>query len=390
MTATQAQAAANPATAEQQDPASEDVTDAETDGVTGSSAAAQQQAYQISTVPEQPNAELLQSECDGISRGEHAAEGCQGRGNEHDSLAGAEILIIENAAELTCDRAAVILRQLSSECQAAESCARKPEATCSTSAADEEQQYAALNQMEADCQSAACRTDAKASAAALLLPAGAQLLPDKADRPEEEVPEVLLDQAERRAERPEEQVSELHQGQTSVSGSAVHAAGVHRDLGRALSLQGGHASTSREVSSASLGAGPWQANPGRGVSHDAVCPSREQGSDCPASSSGQPPAQQGVSSSSFLQRLQMSKHAAASSLNATYHQAEDSRQGEQLLRLYAGLPVMNKSAKGLVLLCLRCKLSSSKTGTYTAGCSGFGKTFRKSSTSVTLCLYLYA
>ena len=329
MTATQAQAAATPAAAEQQDPGSADATHAETDESIGSSAAAaQQRANQISIVEEQPNAELLQSECDGASRAEHAAdvaERCQNRDYEHDSLAGANILMIEDAAELTCDRAAVILRQLSCECQAAGSCALKPGATCGTSAADEEQQHAALNQVEVDCRSAACRT--KASAAALLLPAGAQLLLDKADRPEEEV--MLLDQAERTAERPEEQVVEVQQGQSNASGSEVHAAGVQRDSGRALPSPGCHTSTSSHTPCASLSGATWQAHPGRGVTCDTVSTSMEQGSDSPAASTAQAPPQQGVSSSSFLQRLQMSKRADPSGLNVTYHQAKD-RQGEQL------------------------------------------------------------
>ena len=316
MTATQAQAAANPATAEQQDSASADATDAETDNFTGCSAAALQQANQISAIQEQSNAELLQSECDGISSAEHAAKGRQRKDNEHDSLAGAEILMIEDAAELTCDRAAVILRQLSCECRAADSCVSKPEASCSTSAAHEEQQHAAQNQLEADYQSAGCRTDAKASAVALLLPARAQVLLNTPDSPEDQV--LLLDKAE------------------TMTDSAFHAAGVQWDSDRALASPGGHSSTSRDMSSASLSAATWELNSGRGVSHDTVshetaCPSMEQGLDGPAASAAaQAPAQRGVPSSSFLQRLQMSKYAAASGSGAASPQAEDSRQGKQL------------------------------------------------------------
>ena len=311
MTASQAQAAANPAAADQQDSGSEDVVDAESDDFTGSGAAPQQLAMQISNVQEQLNAVLLQHAPDGISRVERAADvagGCHRRDNEHDSLADAEMLIIEDAAELTCDRAAVILRQLSCKCQAAESVAHKPEATCNTSAADEQLQRTSQNQVEPDCKPAACRTDAKVSAMALLLP-------------------------ETVAEGPEEKVTELQQGHANVSDSAIHAAGVQRDAGRLLPSPGGHASTSRDIPSASSIAATYQANSGRDVSHDAACPSMQQGFDDPPSSAARAPSQQGVSNSSFLQRLQMSKDAAASGLNATHLQAEDSRQGEQ--RTYA-------------------------------------------------------
>ena len=375
MTATQAQAAANRATAEKQDCGPEDAIDAETDDLAGSGAAAQQQAKQIGTAWEQPNAELLQSESDGISLAEHAADvaqGCQRRDHKHDSLAAAEILIMEDAAELTCDRAAVILRQLSCECQAAESRARRPEASCSISAADEEQQHAALNQVETDCRSAACRTDAKSSAAALVVPARAQMLLDQPDRPGEQV--MLLDKAETTDGGHAEQVLEVQQGQINVSGSNVHAAGVPREPGSAMPLPRGHASISRHKSSASLSAATWQANPGRGVSHDTASPSMEQGLDSPPAFADQAPSQQAMPSSSFLQRLQMSKHAAAGGLNATQHQAEDSRQGEQLtcavhLAFQASLALLDS---GLVLLCLHGMQSFSNTGAVRQGAARFG------------------
>lgn len=328
MTATEAQAAADP---EHQVSRSADATHADTDKAT---AEHQRQANQTTT-EEQPDAGLLHTESEGVIRAEYAADGGYQTGSsKHDSLAGADSLIIEDAGELTCDQAAVILRQLSCECQAAESCARNAEAICSTSAADQEQKYITLHQVEAeaDCQSAACRTGAMSAAAALPLPAWAESQQNEAetaaaDRPEEQV--LLLEPAGTVANTLAEQASEVQQGQPSISGSAVHAAaGVERDSGSALTLPGGQSSSSIATSSAGLDAASQQASPGRHVSHDAVCANMEQhGHDRPAASA----AQAGVFSSSFLQRLQMSKPAAATGSNATSHQGEDSRQGEQPL-----------------------------------------------------------
>ena len=353
MTATQAQAAADPAAAEHQISGSADATHADTDTVTGSHAEPQQQAIQTST-EEQPNVRLLLSESEDVIRAEYATDGYQMGSSEHDSLAGADSLIIEDAGELTSDQAAVILRQLSCECQAAESCARSSDAICSTPAADQEQQYITLHQVEAgaDCQSAACRTGATSAAAALPVPARAETQLDEAetaaaDRPEEQV--LLLEHAGTVANTLAEQASEVQQGQPSISGNAVHAAGVQRDSGWALALPGGRSSSSIATSSAGLATASQQASPGRHVSHDAVCASMEQRHDLSAAST----AHAGVFSSSFLQRLQMSKPAAATSSNATSHQVEDSRQGEQLSCTCSLVcpSSVNLQTPALVLLC---------------------------------------
>lgn len=312
MTATQAQAAADPAAAEHQVSESADATHGDTDTATGSHAEAQQQAIQTST-EEQPDAVLLHGE--DVIRAAHAADGGYQMGSsEHDSLAGTDSLIIQDAGELTCDQAAVILRQLSCECQAADSCARHAEAICSTSAADQEQQCITLHQQEAeaDCQSAACRTGATSAAAALPVPARA---------------ETQLDKAGTVADTPAEQATEVQHGQPSIPGNAVHAAGVQRDSSWASHLPGGPSSSSIETSSVGFVAVSQQANAGRHVSHDAVCSTMEPGHHCSAASAAQP----GMFSSSFLQRLQMSKPAAAISSNVPSRQVEDSRLGEQPL-----------------------------------------------------------
>lgn len=379
MTATLTQAAANPASAAPQDPGS---ADADMDELTSSSAAAQQHIGQTSTFRGKPNAAELQSEFESVEAA-HAVDvagGSQWLDNEHDNVTSAEILTIEDAAELTCHRAAVILRQLSCECQAAGSCARRSEANCSSSAADQEQQHVILHQGEADRQSAVRRTDGKSSAAALLSDAMPQMLLSKAAvGGESEEQQMLLEKAEIVAEQPEEQLIVLQQGQASISGSAVHAAGVQWGSGRALRLPGGYSSTSREMSSASLTANTWEEKPGRHVSRDTACPSMEQGLDCPAASAAQVPAQQGGSSSSFLQRLQMSKHAASGS-SAASHQAKNSRQGEHPFQCCSlGLLIIIKVPNsGLELLCLHCMCvlviyQYSNNAACEAGCRTFSK-----------------
>lgn len=344
MTETQAQAAA-----EQQSCGSADATHADTDAATDYHAEAQQQAIHIST-EEQPNADLMHGEPEDVIRVEHVADGGYQIGSsEHDSLAGADSLIIEDAGELTCDQAAVILMQLSCECQAAGSCARIAEATCSTSAADQEQQYVTLHQVEAeaDCQSAACRTGATSAAAALPVPARAEKQLNEAetaaaDRPEEQV--MLLEHGGTVADTPVEQALEVQQRQPSVSGNALYAAGMQRDSGCALSLPGGQSSTSMQTSGAGLAA-----TPGRHVSHDAVCSSMERAHEHSAASTTQP----GVFGSSFLQRLQMSKAAGTTGSIAPSPQGEDSRQGEQLLCTCSLVcpTLVNLQTSALVLLC---------------------------------------
>lgn len=326
MTETQAQAAA-----EQQSCGSAYATHADTDAATASRAEATQQGIQTST-EEQPDVPLLRSESESVIRAEYAADGGYKMGSsQRDSLAGADSLIIADAGELTCDQAAVILRQLSCECQAAESCARNAEAICSTSAVDQEQQYITLHQVEAeaDCQSAACRTGAASAAAALPLPAWAESQQNEAETAAADRPEhvLLLEHAGTVANTLAEQASEVQQGQPSISGSALHAAEVQRDSGWALTLPGGQSSSSTATPSAGLAAASQQAAPGRHVSHDAVCPSMARGHDHSAAAT----TQAGVFNSSFLQRLQLSKSAAADGSKAPSRQTEHSRQGEQLL-----------------------------------------------------------
>ena len=309
MTATQAQAA-NPAAAEHQDVTSADATDAEP-ASSSPVAEAQRHADQTSIVQDQPNAALLQSGPDSALRGEQAADvvqGVQSGDDDHDGLADTQILMIEDAAELTCDRAALILRQLSCECEAAESCARKCEATGTTSVAEQEQQALdASKQVEANHQSAACIPDAEVAGTAVQT--GMILSPAMAH--------TRLDEAEAVAEGPDGKGSGV-QGQPSTAGNA---AGVQRGSDGALPSPQGRSPTSI------LNAASLQATPVRDALRDAACTGMEQRVGHPPASTTQAPLQQGVPS--FLQRLQMSKHAGISGPDVTPHHFEDRRQSKQ-------------------------------------------------------------
>lgn len=310
MTATQAQAASSPAAAEHD--TSADATHADT-ATTGTGAGAQQDAHLTSTVAEQPSAALSHGESCGVFTADPDADSGGGWEDNNDTLVGTEGLIIEDAAKLTCDRAAAILRQLSCECDAAKSC-HSLEAACSTSVAEQEQQtHVPLNQAEADHPVAVCRTESAVAAVTAGIPLS---------------PETLLDNAESVAERAGQVPAP--QGQPSTSGSAVDAAGVKGDSGIGWPVPDSQSSGSIDTSSACLNTSSLQAGTGSDASQDAACPSMQPRSDQSAASSMQAASQQGTPISSFLRRLQMSQHLDVSGSHAASHQSEERTAGEQL------------------------------------------------------------
>lgn len=314
MTARQAQAASNPASAEHQDAAPTDATHAES-ASTGPSVEAQHQEAPItSTVQEQPSAALSQGEtaC-GVTTANPRADG-GGWGDGYDSLAGAEVLIIEDAAELTCDRAAVILRQLSCEREAAESYRELGSGSSTSVAVQEQEMHTPPYQAKADYPAAASSTDAE-SAGPLLLPG-------------------LLHNAGTVAGQADGQVSEP-QGQLSTSGNLFDACGVKRDSGIVWpSPKGQSSSNGIQASSACLDAARLQA--GSNALQTTSCPSMQLGPDQSAASTMQAASQQGAPCSSFLQRLLISKHTAGSGFHAAAEQSEERKHGEQ--PKFAALP----------------------------------------------------
>lgn len=336
MTATQAQAASSHPAADHQD-----VTHDDTASI--GSSEAQQDAHLTSTVQEQPSAAALQAKPCGVTTADLGVG--EGWVNDYDSLAATDVLIIEDAAELTSDRAAVILRQLSCECQAVDN-RHKSDAACSPFIAEQEQQtHVPEHQAKADCPVASCSNDATSAVAAVT----AGTLPSSA---------ILLDSAEVVAEGAGEHMSGSH-GRLSTPSSAFGAAGVDSDAGRGLPPPDGQTSSSNKFPSACLNAASLQATGGRDALQDVVCSSMELGPDQSPASTTQPAApQQGASGSSFLQRLQMSKHADVSGSLAASHQSEERRHGEQP----GCTPCQSSPNLGTSGLCQQCKLVETRAG----------------------------
>ena len=236
-----------------------------------------------------------------------------------------EILIIEDAAELTSDRAALILRQLSFECQTAEGYASCSGNLCqaSQSAASPHHPDDAPQQPLVTCQS---------------VPQGAN-----ATLPEARNAAGMEEMLEPPPAQAQDSVSALlNRGKpVECSGTSEHAA--HADckldsLDTAGSGLLASASKPNSVPKAGVSEAPAQAMAElASVSSAAASTSGRDVGQCevevalssPACSVGEAESKQAVAGSAFLQRLQMSKHVAIrGSEEAALQGHIDTEQGE--------------------------------------------------------------
>ena len=294
--------------------------------------AAQQEPFQTDAIGDGDLAAQLQEQPDGSEQAAEAvdpAEGSAHGGVKDSALADAETLIIEDAAKLTCHRAAVILRQLSYECHAAvdgtynSSCA-PPE----SSAADDAQLPAYdMQHLESDFQAEACH-----------------IIGASADSPAAAVA-VEVDQMQEADSICRDACMARSSMQTSTSGRAIPAAGWQADQHRAVpsrfAWSGGGEAVSLHNSTAGLDTDSLQAGPGRDAGQKAEQPGLAQEVAQSAIPASRSTSKQG---SSFLQRLQMSKQASKSGRDAALDHHEDQRPGNHCLDLLRCPPPANLRA----------------------------------------------
>ena len=316
MTEEQAQAASDPAAAERQDAESADSFHVSGMGMI-SDGALQQDGVNAEMAQPAVSPIRVQDQCADVSQASQSVASAEphSQGTVRDeTLDSAEMLIIEDAAELTCDQAAVILRQLAHECQAAE--ASGWSSTEDTHGASSVPAWQAVenqsSQLTAHLQFPACipqvaLTDHAEALTRELEPSQSHQTPH-ADLAlsQEQVADHLLSVQRSTSDTPN---SAEHSQHSRTPSSSFVAAGVVNPYPAA------------DSSAASLGPDGWPAVPRR----DAVLTLESSGRDHDMSHlvsltcSVSPQAV--VSGSSFLQRLQMSKQAGVTGSDSASLQA---------------------------------------------------------------------
>lgn len=302
MTEGQAQAASSPFAAEQLDAASAHSAHADAVSMTSSKAVQQEQ-------------------CEGALQAAEVVNTAEGSGQDRfkdSALVDAEVLIIEDAAQLTCDRAAVILRQLSYECQAAVDYAYNSLDTPLDSLAADNAQLPAydMQHLESDLQAKACHINATSADCAAAAVADEVGVPGRA-----QMQDIDLNCPHARMAGWSLQISTPGNA-TDVTGWQADQHGIlpshfaPAGTGQAaVSLQ--HPTAGLDTASSTV--------PGRDAGHTVEQLELAQAVSQSAVSASQSTSKQG---SSFLKRLQMSKHASVSGCDAAPHQPEDTRPGD--------------------------------------------------------------